>query len=580
MSKRAIQWAKRIGIVFFGLIILLLGTMYIVPIIFKDRINTEVQKLLSDNIIGEVSFSDMNVSFFTRFPYLTASIESVNIRGNEVQNGQVEDLISAKEFSLGINLMDLISSKISFNRVYLEQPVVNLEVDSLGNANYMVFKSSDSESSSSPFSLEIDELVIRKGNIKYTDNSAQFYFKGSNLEYIGSGKMEDVLFSLKSKLSISSFDLRYDDVYYVKDKPIGAALETLIDTKSLTFEFQKNDLKIKNLLVNFVGRFGFVENGYDMLFDIKAKDAGLGDLLSVVPPEYQKWLDSTQFDGKVNGDVKLEGQFLSLDTIRPTLALNLHLADGRIQHNGVANPLDKLTMDFSYKMPSLDLEKSEIDLNKLNFAIGNKTSDLKLHVTGFTEPTINGNFDVDTDLALLHDAIGLTAFEMKGDFTFKGDVDGKFARGVKVTKTLRRTTQDTVVVSIPKLALSGGLKNGYFKMDNLPEALENINLTYTILGETEKYQDVKVAINDIDFIAMDNYVRGYFKLNNLSTFDVDTKLEADVDLGNIKKYLPLTDIVLDGTIQLDGTMKGSYEPKRKKFPVVDAKVTCFYDGKY
>lgn len=573
MSKRVIQWTKRIGIVLLGLIFLLLSTMYIVPIIYKDKINAEVQKLLNENIIGKVSFSDINVSFFTRFPYLTASIDSVNIRGNEVQNGEVEDLISAKEFSLGINLMDLISSEISFNRIYLKQPIVNLEVDSLGNANYMIFKPSNEESSSNPFSLEIDLLEIDKGMVRYNDKLAHFYFKADNLNYDGSGKMQDVLFTLNSTLNVSSFDLSYEDVFYVKEKPIYADLVTIIDTKSLTFEFQRNDLRIKDLVVNFIGKFGFIEDGYDMFFDVKANDADLASLLSVIPPEYQKWLDSTDFSGSVNGQVNLSGQFISLDTIRPSLDLTLKLTEGKIQHKGVKNALEKLNLDFYYKMPSLDLERSIVDIHNMDFMIANKKSKIELHTIGFSEPTINANLNIDADLALLHEALGISKYNFKGELIASGSIDGKFAKGIKTTRTLRTVKQDTVVVSIPKIAIAGKLKDGYFKLNSLPQAIETINFDFNILGETQKYQDIKFDISNINFKAMDNIVRGHFKLKNLSNYDIDTKILADIDLDNIKEFLPLSDdVVMKGKIEIDGSLNGSYEPHRKRFPVVDAQI--------
>ena len=547
--------------------------MYILPIIYKDRINTEIQKLLDENIIGEVDFTSIDVSFFKRFPYLTASVNSIKIRGNEVLVPETNDLLTAKEFSLGINLMDLLDSTISFNRVYLKEPIVNLEVDSLGNANYLIFKPSNNESSNNPFSLEVDLLKIDKGFVRYNDASAKFYFKGNNLNYVGSGKMEEVLFSLNSTLDILSFELSYDNVYYVKEKPIYADLVTLINTESLTFEFQKNDLRIKDLLVNFVGQFGFVQGGYDMLFDIKAKEVDLAALLSVIPPEYQKWLDSTNFAGVVNGHVNLSGKFISLDTIRPTLDFNLKLINAKIQHKGVVDALENLNLDFHFKMPSLNLEKSIVDIHNLNFTIADKKSQLELHTVGFTEPTISSNLNINTDLALLHNALGISDYDFKGDFAISGTIDGKFEKGIKTTQTIRNVKHDTVIVSIPKMAIRGGLKNGYFKMATLPKALENINFDFSVLGETARYQDIKVDMTDINFTAMDNFIRGHFKLKNLSNFDIDTQIAADIDLDKIKEFLPMSDdVIMKGKIQVDGKINGSYEPKRKRFPIINTEI--------
>jgi AsmA protein len=41
-------------------------------------------------------------------------------------------------------------------------------------------------------------------------------------------------------------------------------LVTKINTKSLAFIFQKNDLMINDLPVQFTGKFAFIKDGYDM----------------------------------------------------------------------------------------------------------------------------------------------------------------------------------------------------------------------------------------------------------------------------------------------------------------------------
>lgn len=573
MSFSGKKVVKRIAIALGVIVVFILGLLFVLPVFFKDTINEEIKKLLADSIEGEVAFDDINVSFYKNFPYLTATVSNPSVEGVQVDSLQSMHLLQAKELGLGINMMSLLDSKISFNRLFIDSPVVDLLVNDKGEANYLVVKGSDdTEEDDKGFDLQIDQLEIKNAIVRYCDEAGNLYFNAVNFDYLGSGNMSEAVFQLNSKIRVRSFDFSFDDVFYVKDKPLLADLETLIDTKSLTFEFQKNNVKIKDLLVSFIGRFGFIENGYDMLFDITTDKGNLNELLSLVPPEYQNWLDQTRFDGIVDGRFKLEGQFLALDTIRPTINLDLAIANGRIQHGEVVDPIQDLTLNFRFKMPSLDLEQSEVSIDQLAFSIAGRKSDLSLHTIGFDKPTVQSVIELDLDLDLIQKAVGFTGVDVKGDLKLKGQVEGQYAKGIVETRTLRTVKRDTVITSIPAFDLEGMVRNGYFKLESLPQALKEISFDIKAEGSTDKVEDIKFRIDNLKLLAMDNFVKGHLAVNNLKTYDVDARVEANIDFENIKEFIPFDQAVLRGNFMIDGTVKGSYEPNRKRFPVMNTEV--------
>ncbi|MGG5578644.1 AsmA-like C-terminal region-containing protein [Myroides sp. C15-4] len=573
MSFSGKKVVKRIAIALGVLVVFILGLLFVLPVFFKDSINEEIKKLLAESIEGEVAFDDINVSFYKNFPYLTATVINPSVEGVQVDSLQPMHLLQAKELGLGINMMSLLDSKISFNRLFIDSPVVDLLVNEKGEANYFVVKATDdTQEDDKGFDLQIDQLEIRNASIRYCDEAGNLHFNAINFDYLGSGNMSEAVFQLKSKIRVRSFDFSFDNVFYVKDKPLLADLETLIDTKSLTFEFQKNNVKIKDLLVSFIGRFGFIENGYDMLFDINTEKASLNELLSLVPPEYQSWLDQTKFDGIVDGKFKLEGQFLALDTIMPSINLDLAIDNGRIQHGEVLDPIQDLALKFQFKMPSLDLEQSEVIIDQLAFSVAGRKSDISLHTTGFDTPTIQSIIALDLDLDLIQKAVGFTGVDVKGDLQVKGKIDGQYAKGIVETRTLRKVRRDTVITSIPTFEVEGMIRNGYFKLESLPQALKEISFDAKADGPTNKIEDIKFRIDNLNLLAMDNFVKGHVAVNNLKTYDVDARIEANIDFENIKEFIPFDEAVLRGNFMIDGTVKGSYEPNRKRFPVVNTEV--------
>ncbi|MDX4975447.1 AsmA family protein [Myroides odoratimimus] len=573
MLKTVKKILIRLGIGIGVLCVLVLALMYIVPVFYADQINVKVKELMKESIKGEVDFEKIDLSFYNRFPLLTATVVNPSIAGVQLDSLYSDHLFEAKSVSLGVDIFSIVNGKLSFNRIYVDSPIVHINVTEKGEANYDVFVPSDEkEESDESLELKIDELHIDNAEIVYNDLASKLSFIASDFDYIGQGNMSDDVFDLLSKASIHSFDLNFDGVHYVKEKPILAKLQTKVDTKSLTFVFEKNDLRVKGLPVDFKGHFGFIENGYDMLFDIKTENATLEQLLSVIPPEYQYWLDDTKFAGDVNGKFLLKGKYVIVDTLSPNVDLSLKLKNGFIQNKQVSKPLENVELDFAYSMPKLDIEKGKVSINKLAFDLDNKHTDINAEVEGLTVINAKGKINSIVNLDLFQKAIGIEGFAMRGELALDGVFDGTYSKGVVERRTLRKVYRDSTITSIPQFDLKGSIKDGYFKLEQLPEALEAINFNFDIAAKDSNYKNTSVRISDISLSAMSNFIKGNIYLKNLRDYNIEADVDAKVDLENIKEFIPIEDIVLRGVIDAKGSIKGTYEPKRKLFPVIDSEI--------
>lgn len=573
MLKTVKKVLIRLGIGIGVLCVLVLALMYIVPVFYADQINVKVKELIKESIKGDVDFEKIDLSFYNRFPLLTATVVNPSIAGVQLDSLYSDHLFEAKSVSLGVDIFSIANGKLAFNRIYVDSPIVHINVTEKGEANYDIFVPSDEkEESEESLELKIDELHIDNAEIVYNDLASKLSFIASDFDYIGQGNMSDDVFDLLSKASIHSFDLNFDGVHYVKEKPILAKLQTKVDTKSLTFVFEKNDLRIKGLPVDFKGHFGFIENGYDMLFDIKTENATLEQLLSVIPPEYQYWLDDTKFAGDVNGKFLLKGKYVIVDTLSPNVDLSLKLKNGFIQNKQVSKPLENVELDFAYSMPKLDIEKGEVSINKLAFDLDNKHTDINAEVEGLTVINAKGKINSIVNLDLFQKAIGIEGFAMRGELALDGAFDGTYSKGVVERRTLRKVYRDSTITSIPQFDLKGSIKDGYFKLEQLPEALEAINFNFDIAAKDSNYKNTSVRISDISLSAMSNFIKGNIYLKNLRDYNIEADVDAKVDLENIKEFIPIEDIVLRGVIDAKGSIKGTYEPKRKLFPVIDSEI--------
>ena len=136
----------------------------------------------------------------------------------------------------------------------------------------------------------------------YNDRSVPMQFIARGFNYNGSGDLSKDVFDLYTHTEMASVDFYYDNTPYILSKKVNADLVTKMNTKSLAFIFQKNNLLINRLPVQFTGRFGFLKNGFDIDFKFDSHETNLHDIVTALPPQYLKWLEKTDVRGA--GDIK------------------------------------------------------------------------------------------------------------------------------------------------------------------------------------------------------------------------------------------------------------------------------------
>ena len=290
-KKTLFKILKITGITIFSILFL----MFILPVLFPKTITAKIKQVLNSKINGELNFSGTSLSFFKRFPELTLTLEDFSLKGSAPF--QQDTLVAAKDISFALDLSSLLRTKLNISKIYLDHAFINIEVDSTGKANYNVYKAAPQNpkagADTASASLGIDQILIEKSHLVYDDASIPILVDARDFDYTGSGDLSKDVFDLHTHTEIGSMDLIYDKQPYVTNKHINADLVTSINTKSLAFAFQKNDLMINKLPVQFKGKFGFLKDGYDMDFRITSSQGDLSDIFTALPPEYAKWVDNT-----------------------------------------------------------------------------------------------------------------------------------------------------------------------------------------------------------------------------------------------------------------------------------------------
>ena len=132
-----------------ALILFILLSLLIIPVVFKDRIKTSVEKAINESVDAKVSFSDYKLGFFRNFPNISFSLEDLVVAGTGKFDS--DTLASCRSARLVFNLKSLFSgSGYEIKSMIFENAAVKTIVHEDGSVNwgYHETEVDDSESSS------------------------------------------------------------------------------------------------------------------------------------------------------------------------------------------------------------------------------------------------------------------------------------------------------------------------------------------------------------------------------------------------------------------------------------------------
>ncbi|CAN1547265.1 AsmA-like, C-terminal [Flavobacteriaceae bacterium] len=531
-------------------LVTVLALMFIAPFLFADKIKEQVKKTANEKLNGELNYSDANVSFFTHFPSLTLTLNDFSLNGSAPF--QKEKLVTADEVAFGINLSSLVFGKeIKIDQIFLSNSLVNIKVNEKGEANYNVYISQPEtapKEEKSETGLKLEEIEITNSKIIYNDQSTKVHIDAIGFNYLGNGDLSQAIFALHSKAKIEKLNIIYENEPYLMNKKVDGDLITKINTNSLSFVFEQNDLFINKLLVDFTGKFDFLKDGYDIDFKIKSNKSNLNDLFTAFPPKYITWLKDTELKGNVDLLFILKGKFIASQNIAPDLSLDFKLKDGFVNYKKSAFPVSNLNMDISTKVASLNPEL--LDLNARNISLSVEKSHLKtqLKMSGLTTPVVDLVLNSNIDLEKLNRALGVSDVELKGmlisDLKAKGKYDQK---------------QGLFPITDGRL----NLNNGFVKTPYYPNPITNINVNTMIADKKGTYKDLSVLLKPATFTFEGEPFLVEADLKNFDDLNYDIKAKGTLNISKIYKVFSQKGLDVDGFIKADLALKGTQSDAEK-----------------
>lgn len=559
----------------------IVALLFLAPYFFPESISNTIKDLAKRSVKGELEFSKARFSFFSHFPALTLNLHDFVLKGSAPF--QKDTLIAANQLSLGVDLRSLFGSTVKINQIFISKGFINIEVNAKGEANYNVYapdstaKKNPNDTSSA--SLKIERIVVEKTHFVYDDLTLPMHVDAGGFDYEGKGDFSKSIFDLSSKLKVSAIDFNYDKQNYFVSKTVTANLITKINTNSLEFLFEKNDLFINQLPLNFKGRFAFLKNGYDIDFQVNSNETSLRNVITAFPPEFLKWMERTEIKGSVNFKAALIGQYIAETKAMPGFSMSLGIRDGYIANNKTPEPLKNLFLNFETRLPGFNMDSLYVNVDSIYGNVGKDYLSAICLLKGLNKPEIHAKLNGEIDLEKWQAAVGIPGLAFKGHVSLHGKADGFFIRG----QNPKKLRPDTIITSVPVFNLNASLKEGYFKYSALPKAVEKLSFDLVANCPTADFHKASFSIKNMNAEMLSNYLKGNLQISGAEDFPMDANFQGLLDLADIKSFYPIDSLNLKGKLVMDIKTKGKYNAAKNLFPITDAHFTInngFIQTKY
>ncbi|MCK9423337.1 MAG: AsmA family protein [Bacteroidales bacterium] len=566
----------KISISFLIALIVVLVFLISVPFLFKNKIAEGVKSVANSRLKTELGFSDMDISFFSHFPRLTIMLKNFSLKSSPPFN--TDTLISAKEVSLGIDVMSLFGKVIRINRVYLDRAHVEIKYNEKGASNFDVYKSSDTTASSKDTTsttgaeVNIEEITFSGCHFVYSDPSIPVKLELKGFNYKGKSRLSKDILSLTSGIRVDSLDFILNNQYYLRSKPITASLTTKINISSLEIFFEKNDMKIKDMPVNFNGRFSFQKDGYTLslrLLSIYENEvfsaalhlnstdklylfARINTILNLAKWSKALGVDQVDLHGMINFNLNAEGIYETgqnpknkkPDTVLlsiPKFTVSSRLTGGYLKYIGLPQALTGITFDLDAGTPDNNYKHIWAKIEKLKARFLKNNIEGFIYVKGLQDLPVQAKLQTRCNLSELKQLVPMDSLDLSGMLDINVDVSGNYAPGRKL---------------FPVSQVNLSLRDGSLQTKYYPHPLEKIGLIASISNSTGKLQDTRLTLSPLSFIFEGNQFEIRADIRNPDNIVYSVTSKGVLDVARIYKIFARKGMELDGRIETDLSLHG------------------------
>lgn len=505
-----------------GIILLLLVVFVIAaPFLFKGKIEDLIKKTINNNVNAVVEWEDLDVRFFRSFPDATVTLNNFSVVNKEPFAG---DTLAKGDLSITMGIPQLFKGEddpIQINELLIDEAQITIKVDSLGNANYDIAKTTNQNTSSTTtevseeagFQFTMQHYEINNAVINYLDEKTKTFLKLKEVNHEGTGDFSASISDLETHTE-ALVSLEFDGVNYLKDNLVKLDADFEMDLDKQRYTFKENEAIINQLPLVFEGWVQINEENNELDLSFKTPSSDFKNFLAVIPEVYAKNLDGVDTTGDfvVNGKIKGVVDDLHI----PMLDIAITSNNASFKYPDLPKRVQDISIDAQVKNETGLAEDTYLQLGNLNFRIDQDRFNAKGKIDKLTgnmlvDLTLNGklnlaNLEKAYPLQLEQDLNGLLTVNMTTHFDMES-VERERYENIKSTGS---ATLNDFIYSSPELPKPLTISNAAIQFNTKTITLQQLNGK---TGNTDLAATGTIE-NLIPFLLSKSDLKGNFSLQS------------------------------------------------------------------
>ena len=520
-------------------IIIVLAIIFLAaaPFLFKGSIEKMVKRTINENLNATVAWEGLNLSLFKNFPDAALTINNFSVINKTPFEG--DTLASGASIKLNMGVRQLFKKNdesIQVNALVLVDALVNIKVDSLGNANYDIASKKDitaseeTKTEDSGFNFALKKYEIKNSRINYLDEASKTFLVLTDVNHKGTGDLSEAVSKLETYTEANA-SFKIDDVAYLNKNSITLDADFELDLKNKKYTFLENEAKINELPLTFDGFVKINESNSEIDLRFKTPSSDFKNFLAVIPKTYVKELDGVT----TTGDFTLEGMLKGIidDTHIPTMDIKVASNNASFKYPDLPKAVRNISMNAELKNTTGLVKDTYITIGSMTFKIDNELFNLSGSLKNLTQNAlVNLVVKGTLNLANIEKVLPL---ELKQDLTgiIKADISTSFDMQ-SLEKEQYQKIKSNGTASLTGFNYSDEAFNNPINISSAAITMIPGNIALNNFEATSGETDIKATgsiKNLIPWIMEKQDLKGVFQVTS-DTFNVNDFMSSGENSGN------------------------------------------------
>ena len=490
---------KITGIAIVAIIVLLM----VLPMAFKGKIETIVKQEGNKLLNAQFDFDNLDISLLSNFPQASITLEDFWLKG--IGDFENDTLLQAGELTAAVNLMSLFGDGgYEISKIIIDDTKAKAIVLEDGRPNWDVMKVDstatetveETDSTSTPFRIQLKKLSIDNLTLIYDDRQAGMYAEVIDLDASCSGDLGSERTTIKLDSETPSVTFRMGGVPFLSKASIGAEMDIDADLAANKFTLKENTLSLNAIRATIDGWVALTESGMDMDIKLNSNEISFKEILSLIPAIYAKDFDGLKTSGEATLAAYAKGSMVG-DSIMPEFDVNLNVKNAMFRYPSLPAGVDNINIAASVKNPGGSIDATTIKVNPFNLTLaGNPfsmTADVK---TPMSDLDFNVTAKGKLDLGKIKDVYPLEDMQLNGLIDADMSLNGRMSY---IQKELYDRMQASGNINLSNMKL---------QMEAIPE----VDIKKSTFSFTPRYlklseTTVNIGENDLTFDSQfENYI--------------------------------------------------------------------------